>query len=124
LLLTKPYGDLKMADQQKITRDELEAKLVAHAWQDEAFKQELISNPKVAIERELGQKLPESTNIKVLEETGNTIYFVLPSKPSVEELSDEQLESVAGGIKLPFGLSEITVGVETGEGDQTVGGCG
>lgn len=86
-----------MADQQKMTRNELEAKLVAHAWKDEAFKQELLSNPEVAIERELGQKLSEGTNIQVLEETGNTFYVVIPKKPSVDELSEEQLETVAGG---------------------------
>lgn len=86
-----------MVEQQGMARNELEAKLVAKAWQDEAFKQEFISNSKAAIERELGQKLPENTNIRVLEETGNTIYLVLPSKPSAE-LSEEQLEAVAGGI--------------------------
>ncbi len=86
-----------MADQQKMTRNELEAKLVAHAWQDEAFKQELISNPRAAIERELGQKVSESTNFRVLEEADNTFYLVLPKKPSMDELSEEQLEAVAGG---------------------------
>ncbi len=91
-----------MADQQKITRNELEAKLVAQAWKDEAFKQELISNPKVVLERELGQKMPESTDIQVLEETGNAFYIVLPQKPSVDELSEEQLEAVAGGIDWSF----------------------
>ncbi|MBD2530121.1 NHLP leader peptide family natural product precursor [Nostoc flagelliforme FACHB-838] len=101
-----------MAEQQKMTRNELEAKLVAHAWQDEAFKQELISNPRAAVEREIGQKVPESTDIRVLEETGNTIYFVLPKKPSIDELSEEQLEAVAGGDGgdiLPDSVSVLTV---------------
>lgn len=86
-----------MADQQKMTRNELEAKLVAHAWQDEAFKQELISNPRAVLEREIGQEVPESTDIRVLEETGNTLYLVIPKKPSIDELSEEQLEAIAGG---------------------------
>lgn len=86
-----------MADEQAMTRQELEAKLVAQAWKDEAFRQELISNPKAAIEKEIGQELPESTDIRVLEETGNTVYLVLPQKPSLEELSEEELEAVAGG---------------------------
>ncbi|MEP0790641.1 NHLP leader peptide family RiPP precursor [Funiculus sociatus GB2-C1] len=80
-----------------MTRNELEAKLVAHAWQDEAFKQELVSNPEAAIERELGQKMPEGANVQVLEETGDTFYLIIPKKPGVEELSEEQLEAVAGG---------------------------
>ena len=100
-----------MADQQKMTRNELEAKLVAHAWQEEAIKQELISNPRAAIEREFGQQVPESINIRVLEETGNTIYVVLPKKPSIDELSDEQLEAVAGGGVLCFDDVEVSLTV-------------
>jgi hypothetical protein len=86
-----------MADQQKITKNELEAKLVAQAWKDEAFKQELINNPKAVLEREIGQKIPENADIRVLEETANTVYLVIPKKPTVDELSEEQLEAVAGG---------------------------
>ena len=81
-----------------LTRQEMEDKLVARAWQDESFKQELLSNPRAAFEKE-GIPLPESINIQVVEETADTIYFILPLQPSeTEELSDAELESVAGGV--------------------------
>jgi hypothetical protein len=44
-------------------RQELEAELIAKAWKDEAFKQELISNPKAVYAREIGQELPKHTHV-------------------------------------------------------------
>jgi hypothetical protein len=83
---------------ENINRKNFEYSLIAKAWKDEAFKQELVRNPKAVIERELGNKLPESLCIKVLEEDVNTIYLVLPAAMRVaEELSEEALEAFAGG---------------------------
>ncbi len=91
-----------MSDQtsQLQSRQEFESQLVIKAWQDEAFKQELISNPKAVYEREFGKKAPEGFEITIVEEEPNHIYMVLPVKPSLEsseELSEEALEAVAGG---------------------------
>ena len=90
------------------TRKEFEANLITKAWQDEAFKQQLMNNPIAVYEQELGRKAPENVEIQVLEETANTTYLVIPKKPEAsEELSEEALESVAGGagfnISTPFG---------------------
>ena len=78
-----------------MNRRELEDQIIARAWQDDSFKEELVSNPEAALSRE-GISLPESIEVKVLEENTNILYIVLPPKPS-EELSDAELESVAGG---------------------------
>ena len=43
----------------------LQEQIVARAMQDEAFRQELLSNPKAAVERGLGITLPQGTNIQV-----------------------------------------------------------
>lgn len=80
-----------------MTRKEIEERIIARAWQDESIKQELLSNPKSAFEKE-GIPLPENIEVRVVEEDSNTIYFVLPMQPSeTGELSDAELESVAGG---------------------------
>lgn len=83
-------------------RFEVERKLIEQAWQDEAFKQELLNNPKAALEKQIGQQLPEDTKIQILEESANTTYFVLPRNPAPigaeGELTEEALEAVAGGV--------------------------
>ena len=80
--------------------ESIESTIVARALKDEAFKQALLSNSAVAkaeIENELGEALPEGFSINVVQETPNTAYIVLPYTPSNESLTEEQLESVAGG---------------------------
>lgn len=94
-----------MAEDRAMTRQEIESKLIAQAWQDESFKHELLSNPKTAFENE-GISIPESIEIRVVEETSDCLYFVLPMQPS-EELSDAELESVAGGWGPKFSIGDI-----------------
>ena len=81
-------------------RQQLERKLIEKAMKDEAFRKQLIENPSATIEEETGTKLPEIFTIKVLEEDLQTVYLILPQKPvqnSEMELSEAELESVAGG---------------------------
>jgi hypothetical protein len=81
---------------------DLEAKLIEKAMADEAFKRELMSNPKAAIAKEVGQELPAELEFEVFEQTPTKLYLVLPMSESEaspsEELAEEQLEAVAGGI--------------------------
>ncbi|MGA7217787.1 MAG: NHLP leader peptide family RiPP precursor [Candidatus Sulfotelmatobacter sp.] len=48
------------------------------AAEDESFRAELLKNPKAAIEKKIGGPLPEWINVKVVEETADTVYFVVP----------------------------------------------
>lgn len=80
-----------------LTRKEIEEKLIVKAWQDSSFKQELLSNPKSALEKE-GISLPESIEVRAVEESTNIFYLVIPVQPNTgEELSEAELEAVAGG---------------------------
>jgi hypothetical protein len=80
--------------------ESIDSIIVARALRDEAFKQALLRNSAVAkaeIERELGEALPEGLSINVVQESPNTAYIVLPYMPLIEGISEEQLESIAGG---------------------------
>ena len=84
------------------SRQEMERRLIEKSVEDEAFRQRLIEDPKGAVEEELGARLPEGVRVQAVEETQDTIYLVLPSSTPIAgaegaELSDQELESVAGG---------------------------
>jgi hypothetical protein len=55
--------------------------LITRAWEDKAFKQELLSNPRATIEKTLGVSLPEDIEIYVHEQTSTTVHLVLPMPP-------------------------------------------
>ena len=89
-----------------LARKDLELKLVAKAWQDDAFRQQLLADPRATIQQELGIELPEDVEVKIFEEQPDQAYVLLPQKPTrldqatireSEELSDDALEVVAGG---------------------------
>ena len=55
-----------------------------------------------AVLAEHGMDVPEGMNVKVVENTGNTVHVTLPAAPDANgDLSDEELENVAGG-GLPY----------------------
>lgn len=78
-------------------RQELEAKIVKKAWEDAAFKQALVSDPRKAIEEALGASLPAGIGVQVIEESKDKMCLVIPVKPDDMALSDAELEAVAGG---------------------------
>ena len=81
-------------------REQMERRLVERSLQDDAFRRRLLADPRAAVEEELGTRLPEGVRVVAVEETADTIYLVLPiASPLVEggELSERELESVAGG---------------------------
>lgn len=70
-------------------------KLVAKAWEDEAFKAELLSDP-MKVFKENGIELTDGIEVRMVENTAETVHFILPPEPS-GELSDDQLQGAAGG---------------------------
>jgi hypothetical protein len=92
--------------QQISSRRDVEEYLVSRATKDETFLAELRADPKAVVERELANllpgfvQLPSSMEIEIVEETPTKLYLVLPPRPMPEdgELSDSQLEAVAGGV--------------------------
>jgi hypothetical protein len=82
------------------SRAEMERRLINRSLDDEDLRQRLLDDPKGAIEQELGSRLPEGVEVRVVEESAEVIYLVLPSASPTGhggELSDQELEAVAGG---------------------------
>ena len=94
------------------------------AWTDAAFKKRLLSDPKEAV-AEMGVRLPESMDLKIWENTDTLEHMVLPMNPSVTELSDADLEAVAGGgVSKGVGLPAETCssgGGTAGKGGSVAG---
>lgn len=126
-----------------MTRREIEEKIIARAWNDEEFRRKFVADPKGQFEAHLGTKLPKTLTMTAHEETENSIHFVIPMKPQVTlgELSDEDLESIAGGrigekdvpgaaaISASFavtglGMSWVVTGVLVNEGVRKISGKG
>jgi len=82
------------SEKKPVSRKKLKEQIIKKAQEDQGFKKALVENPKGAI-GQLGVQLPEDVEVKVVEESTEVVYLVLPVNPG--ELTDEQLDDVAGG---------------------------
>ena len=78
------------------TAKEMQAKVVGKAAEDADFRARLLSDPKGAIEQELGVTIPASLSVEVHEESGAAAHLVLPPD---SKLSEGDLQAVAGGAR-------------------------
>jgi len=84
-----------MAD---MTRGEVNDLIANFAAKDEEYRKALLTDPRKVVSMQLGQDIPDSLNIKVVEDSADMIHMVLPYVPAEgAELSDADLEMVAGG---------------------------
>jgi len=88
---------MEFTQEQKLYQE-----VVQKAWEDAEFKKELTANPLDAIEKLTGVRLnlPKGKTIVVRDQTDDsTVYINIPAKPNVDDLqlTEEQLEAVAGG---------------------------
>lgn len=96
-----------MSDDAGNSPEVMRQRLIQKSVEDEGLRQRLLGDPKGTVERELGAKLPEGVEIRIIEETPETIYLVLPPKAAASqeggELTDRDLEAVAGGWDIGTG---------------------
>lgn len=71
------------------------AAIVARSWSDADFRAALLADPATTL-RANGVHVPTGMQVQVVEDSSTLMHVVLPERPS--ELSDEELDSVAGGF--------------------------
>jgi hypothetical protein len=86
--------------------------LVARTWSDPAFKDRLLAAPGPAL-AEQGIAVPPDVEVRVHENSPTVVHLTLPPAPG-EELSDEQLDAVAGGDTTGSVGTAGTAGTATG----------
>lgn len=80
--------------------DEAMEKIAERASTDSAFRELCFSNPHEAIKAATGQVVPESFKIRFIGNEGAHATYVLPDfKESADQLTDTDLDAVAGGFK-------------------------
>ncbi len=71
--------------------------LISKFAMDPQYRDAMINDPKGVVERQLNTKLPTDVKIKAAVETADTAYVVVPYIAKEGELSDADVEKVAGG---------------------------
>lgn len=81
-----------------VTRHDIEAKIVKRCWESDAFRKEFVSDPAACFVKYLNTPKTQLPKIHVHEEQAGSWHIVLPAKPTKSgELSDDELEKIAGG---------------------------
>ena len=79
--------------------------------EDAAFKKRFLADPGAVLGAE-GFDVPEGVEVKVVENLPGTLHIVLPSELGSSDLSDADLEQIAGGLhqgplRTKFSLSRV-----------------
>lgn len=112
--------------EQQNKAQKLLVQLTEKAWESPEFKEHLMNNPKEAIGELTGADMSflKDRKIVVTDQTdGSVIYINLAAKPNLDdlELSEEELEMIAGGwvilgyiigAGIGFGLAYLASGVD------------
>lgn len=100
---------------------EVVSSLISKCWEDSSFKAEFMSNPHATLESFTGKsiEIPEGKTVVVCDQTDSRYaYLNIPAAPSLDELelTDEQLEAVAGGEPITIGVTIFYIVTATAAG--------
>lgn len=105
--------DITLDQQEKGA--ELLKTLAQKAWDSASFKEELIKNPVATIEKVTGKNLSSLDKRVIVDDQTDesVIYFNIPAKINVNELelTEEQLEMIAGGLTPLAYVAGVALGV-------------
>lgn len=100
-----------MSETPNLTLEDVQKLLAVLVWKKPELREEIVKNPRAVIEREIGITLNKDLNIQVVShQSPNECTFILPFKPNHDALSDEDLESAAGGFLLSSGIKVLQTG--------------
>ena len=94
---------------------ELLRTLTMKAWESASFKEQLINNPVATIEQVTGKSLSflGDKKIVVADQTNDSVIYInIAAQPKIDELelTEEQLELVAGGVT-PAYVAGVALGI-------------
>ncbi|OUS68064.1 NHLP leader peptide family natural product precursor [Paenibacillus sp. MY03] len=75
-----------------MTDQVLKEKIISRAWEDAAFKQQLLSDPKGTIAKIFGVDIPDDVDLEAVTESSKKLYLVIPPTP-VDMKFKEQVEA-------------------------------
>jgi hypothetical protein len=106
-------GGFPMTEQAPVlTRHDLEAKIVKRCWEDEGFRKEFTADPAAVFVKYLQVPAASLPKIAIHQETPGSWHIVLPAKPPhADELTEADLERVAGGTTPAITVALSVVGV-------------
>ncbi|MBU0942918.1 MAG: NHLP leader peptide family RiPP precursor [Proteobacteria bacterium] len=105
-----------------MSREEQDRKMeqiIAKAWSDDVYKEKLLSEPAATLRGE-GIELPAGVELKIVENTPQVTYMVLPLKASKDELSDEALDKIAGGTSVDTDEVQVRIDLQEGSISATI----
>jgi hypothetical protein len=73
------------------------AQIVAKCWADPAFKSKLLVNTNATLTAE-GVNIPSGVEVRVVENSAQVVYVVLPAPPAEGEIAEEDLASAVGAF--------------------------
>ncbi|SFE97971.1 NHLP leader peptide domain-containing protein [Paenibacillus algorifonticola] len=64
------------------SENNLRQQIIQKAWEDEAFKKQLLADPRAAIKEAFQVEVPEGVEVNAVEEQPNSYYLVIPVSPA------------------------------------------
>jgi hypothetical protein len=99
---------------EALSRAEIETIVLENAAKHSQYRDALLADPKKTVETQLNSTLPDNVSVEVVQETPSKIFIRLPHVVAEgAELSDDDLEQVAGGKDDTYSCNESIGGFNT-----------